>query len=77
MCNGIDFLYKVIVFVAQDHVTRWIVDQNYRKEQDRLKIPYGKYFNLTSKCRCEYSCFLSVLWREDSTLSMSQESYYR
>ncbi|XP_067936939.1 GA-binding protein alpha chain-like [Watersipora subatra] len=24
----------------QDHVTRWIVDQGYRKEQDRLKIPF-------------------------------------
>ncbi|XP_064651576.1 GA-binding protein alpha chain-like [Lineus longissimus] len=26
-----------------DHVTRWIVDQNFRKEQERLKIPFDPY----------------------------------
>ena len=35
---------KVVIPFPEEseNVTRWIVDQNFRKEQDRLKIPFGK-----------------------------------
>ena len=46
LCYGIG-LILLHTFTAQDHVTRWIVDQNYRKEQDRLKIPYGELLHGT------------------------------
>ena len=35
---------KVVIPFPEEaeNVTRWIVDQNFRKEQERLKIPFGK-----------------------------------
>jgi hypothetical protein len=26
-----------------ENITRWIVDQNFRRDQERLKIPFGKF----------------------------------
>ena len=36
---------KVMMPVAEEteNVTRWIVDQNFRRDQERLKIPFGKW----------------------------------
>lgn len=36
---------KVVIPLPEEseNVTRWIVDQNFRREQDRLKIPFGMY----------------------------------
>ena len=35
---------KVVIPFPEEseNVTRWIVDQNFRKEQERLKIPFGE-----------------------------------
>ena len=35
---------KVVIPFPEEseNITRWIVDQNFRKEQERLKIPFGK-----------------------------------
>ena len=35
---------KVVIPFPEEaeNVTRWIVDQNFRKEQERLKIPLGR-----------------------------------
>lgn len=35
---------KVVIPLPEEseNVTRWIVDQNFRREQERLKIPHGK-----------------------------------
>lgn len=35
---------KVVIPFPEEseNVTRWIVDQNFRKEQERLKIPFGR-----------------------------------
>ena len=37
---------KVVIPLPEEseNVTRWIVDQNFRRDQERLKIPFGKYF---------------------------------
>lgn len=39
---------KVVIPLPEEseNVTRWIVDQNFRREQERLKIPHGKFFYL-------------------------------
>lgn len=36
---------KVVIPFPEEaeNVTRWIVDQNFRKEQERLKIPFGEF----------------------------------
>ena len=35
---------KVVVPLTDEteNITRWIVDQNFRRDQERLKIPFGK-----------------------------------
>lgn len=37
---------KVVIPLPEEseNVTRWIVDQNFRREQERLKIPFGKLY---------------------------------
>ena len=38
---------KVVMPVADEteNVTRWIVDQNFRRDQERLKIPFGEWLD--------------------------------
>ena len=38
---------KVVIPLPEEseNVTRWIVDQNFRREQERLKIPHGNQIN--------------------------------
>ena len=40
---------KVVIPFPEEseNVTRWIVDQSFRKEQERLKIPFGKFAAVT------------------------------
>ena len=42
---------KVVIPLPEEseNVTRWIVDQNFRRDQERLKIPFGK---MTMKLKC-------------------------
>ncbi len=36
---------KVVIPFPEEseNITRWIVDQSFRKEQERLKIPFGEW----------------------------------
>lgn len=40
---------KVVIPLQEEteNVTRWIVDQNFRRDQERLKIPFGGYIFLS------------------------------
>ena len=53
---------KVVVPADEtENITRWIVDQAYRKEQERLKIPFGKWFNSNIQFYCFiFACFFSI-----------------
>lgn len=41
---------KVVIPLPEEseNVTRWIVDQSFRKEQERLKIPLGMLYIISS-----------------------------
>ena len=42
---------KVVIPLPEEseNVTRWIVDQNFRREQERLKIPFGNILVYNTK----------------------------
>lgn len=48
LCMIMNSMHWYWMLTAQDHVTRWIVDQNYRKEQEKLKIPFGRLQQLAT-----------------------------
>lgn len=48
--------------VDKDNVTRWIVDQHFRKEQERLKIPLGTVSSSLTDVLCEICNWSVTFW---------------